>query len=278
MALWGMHFVVIRIGALEIPPLLLLSLRFFFCTLLLLPFAKKITREDFKNIFLYAFPLQTLHMATLFLGLEQMDAGITSLIIQVEFPFLVLLGWFFYKERFGLKTSIGLLTALAGGALLVYQPHEDANVTLIGVILIIISALAWAIGSVRAKYISHLNFPTMLGYAFASSLPFIIIASLIFEQDQLQAIQQADHFTLGWVLAYQVILISLSHFWWTNIMARNPVYLITPFTVLVPIFAVIFSILILGEALSTTTIIGGVVALTGIAIVSFRQAKKKVVS
>ena len=53
-ALWGLHIVVIRIGALEVPPLSLLTMRFGLCVLLFLPFAKRINGTEIKNLFLYA--------------------------------------------------------------------------------------------------------------------------------------------------------------------------------------------------------------------------------
>lgn len=274
MALWGLHFVVIRIGALEIPPLLLLSLRFSLCGLIFIPFASKINISQFKNLVLYVLPFQIVHMLTLFLGLAQVDAGLAALIIQVELPFLVLLGLVFYKERFGLITMCGLLITFTGGILLVYNPHTDSQVTMFGVILLVISAFTWAVGSVRLKYISELNFPTMAGYAFGMATPVIATLSLLVENDHINALQQADHLKLGAVLGYQVIIISLSHYWWKNLMGRNPVYKLTPFTVLTPIFGVIFSMLIMGEKLSMTTTIGGAIALMGVAIVTLRKAKK----
>lgn len=275
MLIWGGNFVVIRIGALEIPPFLLLSLRFFFCALIFLPFARKLTAEEFKNLVLYALPFQGVHMGFLFAGMAQVDAGLAGLIMKIEVPILILLGWAFYNERFGLRTLSGIIITLIGGIIILYKPHEDAHITFTGIACLAASALFWAIGSVRLKYIKNLNFPTMAGYSFVIPLPFIAAISLIFEHGQVETLANAHHLLLAGVLFYQVVLVSLAHYCWKLLMGRNPVYLVSPFTILSPVFAVLFGSIILNEPLSITTLLGAAIALSGIGIVTFRQIKKQ---
>ncbi|MBL4805206.1 MAG: EamA family transporter [Alphaproteobacteria bacterium] len=274
MFIWGMHFVVIRIGALEIPPFMLLSIRFALCGLIFLPFAKRISWETFKHLAMYAIPFQGMHMSFLFAGLAQVDASIGGLIMKAELPMLIILGWFVFKERFGPKTFFGLLIAFIGGAIVIYKPHTDANVTTWGIIFLLLSALFWAIGSTQLRRIKDLNFPTMVGYAFTIALPIAMMNSFLFEENHIERLQNADHGKLAIVLFYQVIIVSMSHFGWKVLVGRNPVYVLTAFTILTPIFAFIGGVLILDEPLAWTTILGGAVALAGIAIVTFRQADR----
>jgi len=275
MAVWGAHYVIIRIGALEIPPFLLLTLRFSLCAALFLPFAKRISMAEFKNILLYSIPFQGIHMATLFIGLAQIDASIATLIMKAGVPFSIIIGWIIYGERFEFKTFLGLIIAIGGGAFMLYSPHENANITFWGIVFLFISALFWSIGSARLKNIKDLNFATMIGYAFASTLPLAIGATLIFEDNHIQALQNANILTLSGVLGFQVLLVSLSHYWWKTVMSRNPAYLVTPYSLLTPIFGIAFGVWVLGEQLSTTTIIGAAVALTGITIVTLRKAQRE---
>jgi O-acetylserine/cysteine efflux transporter len=48
--LWGYQFVVIKVGVMEFPPLFLLALRFLAIALLLIPFVKRPTRQQFGPI------------------------------------------------------------------------------------------------------------------------------------------------------------------------------------------------------------------------------------
>lgn len=91
MALWGLHYVVIRAGALEIPPFMLLSFRFFLCALVFMPFARKISWNEFKNVLFYSIPFQGLHMGLLFAGLAQVDASLSGLIMKSGVPFSIFL-------------------------------------------------------------------------------------------------------------------------------------------------------------------------------------------
>lgn len=275
MALWGLHYVVIRMGALEIPPMLLISLRFSLCALFFIPFAQKLSKDMLKNVFIYAMAMQTLHMGFLFAGLAQVDAAIGAIIMKAGVPFSIIIAWLFFKERFGLKTFAGLSMAFIGGFMVLYAPHVDTNITIAGTIFLILSALFWAIGSVRLKYVDALNFPTLMGHAFLFAAPFVILASLIFEENHIEHLKNADHTLLVFVLGYQVFLMSATHYWWKNLISRNPVYLVTPFSILTPIFGILCGVLILGEALSSQTVIGGLVALGGLSIIIWRKAQRE---
>lgn len=275
MALWGMHYVIIRVGATEIPPFLLLSLRFFLCSLVFLPFARRITREEFKNITLYAIPFQGLHMGLLFLGLSQVDSSITALVMKAGVPFSILLAWIFHKERFGLKTFIGLCTALLGGVIFLHNPAPDSNFTWLGIIALVLSSFFWAVGSLRLKNIKDLNFPTMIFYAFTIPLPFAIAATMLLEHGQAEALKNADHLLLAGVLTYQVIVISFSHYLWKVLLGRNPVYAVTPFSLLTPVFGLSFGVMILHESMSPTMFTGAAIAMLGLGVITIRGYQRK---
>src|SRR3984893_9172565 len=48
--LWGYQFVAIKVGVVEFPPLFFLGLRFLAIALLLIPFVKRPTRQEFSPI------------------------------------------------------------------------------------------------------------------------------------------------------------------------------------------------------------------------------------
>lgn len=273
-ALWGFHFVVIRIGALEIPPLMLLSIRLFLAALIFAPFIKAISWPQYKNLFLYTVPYLVIHLATLFVGLRYLEAGIASLIIQMEMPFLVLLGFLFYKERFGLKSALGMVLALVGVVIIVYQP-VGGDVSYIGAALIIISAFFWSVGSLRMRAVEGLDFFSMTFYSHATAFPFILALTLFIDSDHIEALTQANHMNLAFVLTYQVFLMSACLYYWRHLMSRNPAYIMSSFTLLVPVFAVLFSILLMGEVMSLKDVIGGLIVLTGVGIVVMRKRKRR---
>ena len=57
-----------------------------------------------------------------FTGLKGLDAGVTALIVQLEVPFLTLLGALLLKEVTGLRKWLGIGVAFVGVAIIVGTP------------------------------------------------------------------------------------------------------------------------------------------------------------
>lgn len=110
----------------------------------------KFTHVDFKITFLEIPPLAfmgimfALCSLTLFQSYNYMDAGIASTILFL-YPILVaLIMTFIFKEKLSSVTIFCLLMATAGIGLL-YKGEDGATLSLVGTILVIISALTYAI-------------------------------------------------------------------------------------------------------------------------------------
>lgn len=275
-ALWGLHVVIIRIGALEIPPLLLLSLRFTLVIVLMAPFFKPLPFSRIKPIFFYAVTYMVLHLGFVFVGLKYVESSIGGLVLQTEVPFGIVLACIFFKERFGLRTALGLVLAFIGVLIIVYQPAGSiTQLSYFGVGCLIASAFFWAVGALLMRFVGDVNFTSMTFYSHFVALPFVAALSFFLEDNQWSALQNADHYKVGGVLVYQVFLMSGCLYMWKNLMVRNKAYEVTCFSLLQPVFAVFFAVLILGENLEMKTILGGLVALAGVGVVTFRQMQKQ---
>lgn len=277
-ALWGLHIVVIRIGATEIPPFLLLSIRFSIVSAIGLFFLRKLPIETIKNIFWYTLFYMVLHLGTIFLGLKYTPSSIGGLILQMQVPFAILLGWVLLGERFGLKTMAGLALAFAGVVTIIYQPQgmgSMAGFAYFGALTILASAFFWAVGSIRMRNLHGVGFVDMTVYSHMMALPFAIALTLCFETEQLAALKAANPLTLAGVLSYQVVLMSLCLYTWKGLMSRNKAYQVTSFSLLQPVFAVVFAVLLLHEDITVKTLIGGAVAMAGVIVITLRKRQKK---
>ena len=73
-------------------------------------------------------------------------------------------------------------------------------------------------------------------------------------------------------IAYTALLSSLvAHAGFYYMLQRYEVSKISPFTLLSPLFTVIFSVVLLGEELTWRIIIGGAITLAGVLIISLRE-------
>lgn len=112
----------------------------------------------------------------LFLSYQYMDAGIASTIL-FAYPLLVaLIMWLVFKERASLLTWLCILMAFVGICLL-YRGKPDAPLSTIGIVLVLLSSLAYAIYivGVNRSVLKKMDSSRLTFYAllFGSSIYFI---------------------------------------------------------------------------------------------------------
>lgn len=272
--LWGLHTVIIRIGVLEVPPLLLLTLRMAGTALIFAPFARRIGRAQLKNIAIYSFFYIFLHIGLLAVGLSLLDSATTALILQATTPFAMIFGWLLHRESFGVKTLAGLILAFAGVCMILWHPSNDFSYA--GAFLVLFSALCWGFGTVFARKTMDTDSASLLAWSHTIPLPFFLLLSLWFEGSRYPAlIHEADPWIVLGVWAYQVLIVSFCHAEWRNLIVRNPVYLVASFSLIQPLMTVIFASLMLGETLSPIAMLGGAISLCGVGIVTMRKIQKE---
>ena len=127
-AIWALNIIVIKVGVVELPPLLMTTLRFMLVALLLVPFYP-VARVQLPFLLLLSFTFGSLHFALLFIGLAQAEAGTGALLVQMGTPFATLLAVVFLKERLGPKRIAGLLLSFAGVVVLAGGAHAAFAVT-----------------------------------------------------------------------------------------------------------------------------------------------------
>ena len=88
--------------------------------------------------------LVALSSLTLFLSYNYMDAGIASTLLFVYPIFVALIMAFWFREKLSMQTALCILLALGGIALL-YESGDGATLDLTGTILVMVSALSYAI-------------------------------------------------------------------------------------------------------------------------------------
>ena len=80
----------------------------------------------------------------LFEAYRYMDVGIASTMLFVEPVMIALLLWVFWRERISMRSVVSIAVSLAGVAFLC-NPGEGANVSTVGVVLVMASALSYGL-------------------------------------------------------------------------------------------------------------------------------------
>ncbi|HBU98356.1 EamA family transporter [Thalassospira lucentensis] len=264
--IWGANFTVIKLGLGEMPPILLSSLRFAFAALPAVFFLPK-PKCHWKYVVGFGVVLGCIKFSLLFLGMDLgLSAGISSLVLQLQAFFTVILGFFVLGEKIGPHRIVAMVVAFCGvGVLLLVS---DGSITAIGLTLVIAAAAAWGVANIIMKQAGPIK---MLSFVvWASLVPPIPLAILSFlTEDRASLALFTDQ--ISWIgvgsvlyLAYPVTLLGFAI--WGRLLSTLPVGLVAPFSLLVPIVGMATSALVLGEDFGPIKIVSAILVMTGLLI------------
>jgi len=271
--LLGFGFVIAKPAMQQFPPFLLMGLRFTIAALILIWWFP-IPRGLLKNLFIVSFIGGTLTYGLVYMGLNSVDASSSTLLIQTEVPFGVIIAYFLFKEKPGIKNIVGIVIAFFGLFVLLGAPNLQGK--LIGVLLLLSGAFTWSLGMVMAKPISKkIGGFAVTAWVCLFSGPMLLLGSFIFDGNTINYFLSANFH--GWlIVAYlSLIMQPLAYGTWYNVIGRNPIHKVLPVMLLLPLTGLSTAIFLLGEEPTKQVFIGGVIILFGIGMILFSKPKTK---
>jgi O-acetylserine/cysteine efflux transporter len=263
---WGGNFIFVKLGLNEMPPLLLCSMRFLLASIPAILFIKP-PAAPFRMVVLYGIIMFGMQFALLFLGMYAgMPPGLASILVQVQVFFSILFAAFALKEIPTFWQIIGGLISFCGIGLVAL--HLDHHATLAGFLLIISGAASWGIGNLITKRLAHVNMMSLIVWgSFVAFFPLMLL-SLLFEGPSL-IIHTFTH--ISWVGILSVAYIVYFSTWigygvWNYLICRYHVSVVVPFTLLVPIVAILSSVIFLHEPFQKWKLAAGLLVITGLCI------------
>ena len=266
--IWGTGFVVAKGAISEFPPILLMAFRFLVTSLVLVWFVKPPIGQ-LRALFLIAIVAAAIQYSLTFSGLKGLDAGFAALIVQLEVPFLVILGAILLGERPSQRKWLGIIIAFVGVGLLVGK--VEFNNAWGSVILVILGALTWAIGQIFVRKLKNIDGLTITTWTAVFATPQLFIMSLIFESDHVNLILSAD-LSIWWAVLYLgLIMTALGYYFWNTLIRTYEIEKVAPFLLLLPVFSLLGGVIFLEELVSTVKILGGLIVILGVAFVSLEK-------
>lgn len=265
-AVWGTNFVVIKWALADLPPLTFAALRFTFA---LLPAVFFLRRPDvpWRNLAAYGVLIGVGQFGVLYIAMTQwISPGLASLVVQTQVFFTVGFAMLLAGERVR-PFQIAAL-ALAGAGLAWLMAHTSADVTALGLVMVLFAALSWAGGNITAKAAGPVN---MLAYVVWASLfavpPLFVLALMVEGWPAIsQGIAGAGAATWGAVLWQSVGNTLFGYGSWAWLMARHPAAVISPLALLVPVFGMGASAVLLGEPLTAWKLTAALLVMAGLAL------------
>ncbi|MFT4029843.1 MAG: DMT family transporter [Protaetiibacter sp.] len=201
---------------------------------------------------------------------RSLDAGTTSFLVNLAPILVAVLAGLLLREGFPVRLIIGLVVALAGVGLIAFS-RASVHGDLIGVLLGLAAAVLYAVGTITQKRILRTVdglIMTWLGCAVS------VVALLPFLPQLLTEAQSAPPSALWLVVYLGVGPTAVGFSTWAYVLARVSAGRTAATTYLVPICVLTMAWLALGEVPAPIAILGGVLALGGVAVATLRVSRR----
>ncbi len=271
--IWGVNFVVIKLGVDEVPPLLLGALRFLaaaFPAILLfrrprLPLAAFLAYGLTISVGQFAFLFSAIHVG--------MPSGLASLVLQSQAFFTLLFAAWWLGEAWRPSQVLGLL--LAGAGLALIGSAHGLTMPLAGFLLTVAAASMWAAGNIATRVVSRLapagEAVDMQAFVVWSCLvpplPFLLLSWWLEGGEAIRAALAGFSLQSAFSVAYLAWMATLVGYGlWSRLLARHPANQVAPFSLLVPLVGLSAGWIAFGERLLPVHFAGGALLMAGLAV------------
>ena len=274
--IWGLNFPITKLGLRSIDPFVLTGIRFALAALPLVFFIRR-PRVNFGYVAAYGVIFGLGMWGVINYGIQVgVSPGIASLIIQLSVFFTLGWGCVLFNEKIRGTQWVGALLALIGlGGIIATQQGEHA---VLGVTMIVFSALAWSVGNVIIKQSGVKEiFSFMVWASLFPPIPLGLMAWWLHGSASFAQVQVSLDLTAVLSILFQVYLATHVAYWgWNSLLKAYPVSTVAPLSLLIPVFGIASSVLILGEQVSTAELIAMAIIIAGLAVGLYRKPAPRV--
>jgi drug/metabolite transporter (DMT)-like permease len=278
--IWGGTWIAGRIVAPHLSPLVSSALRFCMtsvCFLWILTRQKLCVRPSLPTLgylgFMALFGIGIYNLC-FFEGLRHISASRAALVVATNPICSLIAAHFIFKEPISAKGLLGILISLCGATLVITQGHIE-NIWNggigIGEIMVFGCVLSWvAYTLLSKKAMTELSPLIASSYSIFIGTVMLLIAALVHgDTFDLGAIQ----FDVWGAIAYLGIIGTfLAYKWYFDGVKEIGPSGAVLFINLVPVFAVLMGVTVLGESINLVSLLGGLCVILGITLTLFKPA------
>lgn len=275
--LWSASFITTKLAYETFAPIQLGAARTFFAVITfwfirsIYKNKEKISRKDRTRVTVSGILGITLYFTIENVGVSMTSSSNAALIVA-SFPAVTtLLEFFIYHTKPTIRKVLGIILALIGVAVLTQVTIDGSSNSLFGNTILIGAGIVWAFYNFITRDISSKYSAMTLTYyqmrvGAIFFVPFVIIEGGTWKIPSITSISALIFLSLGCSVA-AFILYNLGL---KKLSASISVSLMN----LVPVLGLVFSVLILSEAVSIIQILGGIVVIIGVVISCIPKGKK----
>ncbi len=253
--IWGAGSPIFKLALTNLPVYTFVFARFFFATLIFLPFVikakQKISLKDYRDLFIAGIFGVTLHISAYFLGLQRTQSINAPIIASASPVFLFFLSVIFLKEKLNFKVLNGMFLSLLGVLVIVLAPIFGLKINNIktsveGNILLILAVIFSIIAVlIHKKVLDKVN-PYVVGFwtFIFGSLPLIPLVFNEFKSWSLSDLNFYGAFGLIYgILLNTALAYALYFYGLSKIKAQE----VGAFTYVDPVIAILIAAPLLAE-------------------------------
>lgn len=268
---WGLNIVAVKMSVLVVPPLAAGGLRLL-VLLLVCGSWLRIVPGRMRLLLTLGVTNGALYLIVINLSLK-VSANVSALAIagQLGVPFGLILGVVFLKERIALPRLIGIGLAFGGVVLLVFDPAVANEVP--GLLLTALGTLIFAVGSLIQRRL--VGVPVLTLYAWIGLIGSAVLfpLSYVLEPGALARLPALPLGQFRWILFSALGSSVLGQGGMAWLLQRHPLSTVLPLTLASPVIAVLASSYMFGTVLTPLMIAGGIIAMSGVVIITLRSAR-----
>lgn len=269
---WGTTYLAVRIGVSDFPPFIFAGVRQTLAGLLLLAFVLltrkdiSIGKEDFIHQLIPGVLMVAIGNGVVAWASKYIPSGVTAIITSIM-PVYVILINLVNERKNTLNTKIvsGLLLGIVG-LLLIFKDHlvEIARPEYFwGTVVTLLSAFAWAIGSVYIKNNPRTSHP-FVNASLQLFIGGIVMLAISIFTDNWGSVNSIPNNSI-WAMIYLIAFGSIgAYICYLYAMKHLPVGLVSVHAYINPVVAVTLGYLILDEKITWMTIIAMLTILSGV--------------
>ncbi|MBK5910418.1 hypothetical protein CCR85_02795 [Rhodothalassium salexigens] len=266
---WGLNFVVVLQVVADLPPVFANAIRFAIVLVLLAPFLRPVPGRMARLIGV-ALVLGVVHFGLVFVAMSRtVDLAPVIVAAQTNVPFATLLAVLAFGERIGLWRTLGIALSFAGVLLIGLDPAGFDNVVAMG--LILGSAFAYGLSANLLRKLVGVSAMTVQAWVAAMAVPGSLLVSWVAETGQIVAVQNAGWAAWGGLLYGAVAATIVGHVGMTYLFQRYAVTTVSPYMLMMPVFATAFAVWLADEALTWRAVVGGLVTISGVGLITLRN-------
>ena len=279
---WGLSFVssktILNTG---VPPMTMVTIRFVIAALILNVFLRRfdpgarLRRRDAFPLAVSGFFGVTVYFFFESRGIRLTSASHASLIIAIIPVITVLAEALFFRARVSWRSLFGILLSVAGVVFVVRPPGggPEGSVSLAGDLFMFGACVSWVVYIILSRNLhERLSEIAITAYQSLFGTAFLVPLALL-EMRQWVPIT----LTAGLNLAYLAVFCSaLSNFLYVFSLSRLGPITVSPYVNLIPVVGVLGGVVLLGETIAWSQVLGGLIILVGVLLVSRKGRSRSV--